>query len=272
MAETAAQSLEILKVQLATLQSQYVNAMLQEAQTRSQLDNDPNNADTQALLTRYNSMAKDISVQMDHTLHLMTNTAQLQSMINTQNIQENLNSTPVLNTSQNSSVRLNAPKQFTLGSNADFDTFLSLTENFLEGDNFAQKVRIFRTLLAPDAYKLCKSIIDNATDWESLVNELRKILGSSQSQATHINNFLNCHKKMSENLQEYASRLRLLALKAYPDDSTLHIQEPMLIQRFINTIGLNTQERNILNATQPKSLSQALEIASNLDTEHLLLM
>ena len=157
-------------------------------------------------------------------------------------------------------IRLAAPKVFTLDGTVEFQTFILQAENFFQDETFPQWVRILKTLLSPEAFKLAQPVLDTATDWQSLVTALTEVLGQPSNLVTDIHEFLNCKKRPNETLQQYANRLRLTATRAYPNSPPSN-HEPFLIQRFIASIGLGRAEKNIMLSLQPDSLGKAVNVA-----------
>ena len=166
-------------------------------------------------------------------------------------------------------VKLSPPKPFDMSDrNNDFDTFMYLAENFLEGLPFKQQIKILYTLFTPTTFRLCRPVLENATNWQQLEEGLRQVLGETQSLASSIQEFTSCRKLSSETVQQYATRLRFKASKAYPDTRG-PLQEPYLVQKFISSIDLGRVERNILSTAQPATLAEAVQLVSNLEADSL---
>ena len=166
-------------------------------------------------------------------------------------------------------IQLSPPTPFDMSDkNSDFDTFIHLTEYFLEGISFKKQVRVMYTLLTPSTFRVCRLILESATSWSQLKKELREILGETQSLASAICEFTTCRKLTSETIQQFANRLRFKASKAYPD-TPRSFQEPYLIAKFISSLDLSRVERNMLSMVRPETLAEAVQLVSNLEADSL---
>ena len=161
-------------------------------------------------------------------------------------------------------VRLKPP--FSLGGETEFEVFLDLALNFVCGEPFQTQVRVLRSLIAADTYKLCAKAFDEAKELSELVKSLKNILGTTKNTAMYVDKFLECRQTATESIQKYAGRLRLLAIEAYPKSTP---DESFMIHQFIRGLKLDRISRNMINTTQPATLNEAIAITSHITTESL---
>jgi len=94
-----------------------------------------------------------------------------------------------------------------------------------------------------------------------LVRALKERFSHSAPAETHRANLSHIRRSSKESLQEYASRVRTLMSKAYPDIGNTSTYEQLLIQHFMNGIQDQTLAYEVL-IRQSRTLNEAIDLVS----------
>ena len=153
------------------------------------------------------------------------------------------------------SIRLVAPPAFAIGN--DFEVFAAQLTNYVGGAAFPLQLQSLKSLLATDAFKACRSTLENTTrtDLKSVLAEIRPLLEPRRTLAARVNEFHNCAQRPDESLAKFAARIRSTGEMAYPEIAN---PEPYLIQQFVRGAHATSIQKNIVNSHACATLNEAL--------------
>ena len=88
------------------------------------------------------------------------------------------------NTNPGAVVKLKPPKAYKIGD--DFEILFELFQSFASSEPYSRQVQILKTLLSPEAFKVCKHVLNEALTLSHLESELKLVFTKSTNQTSAI--------------------------------------------------------------------------------------